>query len=81
MNSPYRQNKTMELLGHQSAVFAGTDADRGIRDIITAYAGCSKHFLEQEILKLFSKGFLFGMLADIYNLGVIAGKREERKRG
>ncbi len=80
MGNPYRQNETMELLEHQPVVFAGTAASKGIRDILMAYAECEEFPLAREILKLFSKGFLFGMLADIYTLGVIAGKREERKR-
>lgn len=76
----YSQNKTMELLGQQVGVYAGTAADKGIRDILDAHVNCEEDPVTQTIVQLFQKGFLFGILSDVYTLGVIAGKREERAR-
>lgn len=80
MSDLYSYNDTMKLLGHQVGIYAGTAADRDVRSIIAAYADCEKDPVAQTIVRLFQKGFLFGMLSDVYTLGVIAGKREERGR-
>lgn len=80
MSELYSQNKTMALLGYQVSICAGTVASNGIHDIINAYASTEKEYIAQRIIQLFQKGFLFTLLSNVYTLGVIAGKREERKR-
>lgn len=80
MSDLYSCNDTMKLLGQQVGVCAGTAADKSIRDILDAYADYEEDPTLQAIVRLFQKGFLFGILSDVYTLGVIAGKREERAR-
>lgn len=80
MSDLYSYNDTMELLGQQVGVYAGTAADKGIRDILDAYVDYEEDATVRAIVQLFQKGFLFGILSDVYTLGVIAGKREERAR-
>lgn len=80
MSDLYSYNDTMKLLGQQVGVYAGIAADKGIRDILDAYVNCEEDPTLQAIVRLFQKGFLFGILSDVYTLGVIAGKREERAR-
>lgn len=78
--SLYEHDETMKLLGYQVGVHAGTKADKEICDIITAYVDCEEDSITRKIMQLFQKGFLFGLLSNVYTLGVIAGKRAERAK-
>ena len=75
----YDQNETMELLGYQPAIPLDEGIE-GINDIISAYASTEQNVMVLSIMRFFQSGELFDFLKDVYHLGVIAGKREERKR-
>lgn len=76
----YKQNDTMEILGHQKVFAADSPESRQIKDIIAAYANVNQTGITQAVMKMFEKGVLFNFLTDIHNLGVINGKRELRAK-
>lgn len=77
----YEQNSTMEMLGHQDVIVAGSPESVQIKDIISAYKAEHQDRITQLVMGMFEDGgVLFSFLRDVHNLGVINGKRELRAK-